>query len=291
ALFVYDYLITLGSEVTLFWMPREVNGASILFVLTRYITLATEILNVAPFPASFHLVRATCSAMHVQSGTPPFSTALSALRVYALCPGPYRFLIAAIVLPLSLVPLLINMLVNLHWVHYLDDPQGGVIVVDMLSPSVNLNRASLVLADLLVLCVTWYQTYETVKVSRRDLADLAKPTFASTLLRDAAQYITSDRTLLMLNVLHMIFSLTSVSGNNVFDLASVIPYFEEPLTSILTSRFLVNLQQVKHRLAGSSRSLSQMSEPAFQPQASRNMNGFIGSLGAQLSFDEEESDI
>ncbi|TBU28279.1 hypothetical protein BD311DRAFT_722757 [Dichomitus squalens] len=275
-------------------MPREVNGASILFLLTRYITLATEILNVAPFPASFHgTVVMIMAAVVIRSLQYLPWAAFSALRVYALCPGPYRFLIAAIVLPLSLVPLLINMLVNLHWVHYLDDPQGGVIVVDMLSPSVNLkfiiaSRASLVLADLLVLCVTWYQTYETVKVSRRDLADLAKPTFASTLLRDGTIYFL---TLLMLNVLHMIFSLTSIGSNNVFDLASVIPYFEEPLTSILTSRFLVNLQQVKHRLAGSSRSLSQMSEPAFQPQASRNMNGFIGSLGAQLSFDEEESDI
>ena len=98
-----------------------------------------------------------------------------------------------------------------------------------------------------------------------------------------------------------------------FDPLSSIPIFEEPyvfplfydmsfisdvltrLTSVLTSRFLIHLQNVKRRLAGSSRSISQMSDLAFRPHTARNMDGFIGSLGAQLSFygddtgeDEEE---
>ena len=60
------------------------------------------------------------------------------------------------------------------------------------------------------------------------------------------------------------------------------------LTSILTSRILINLQRAKRRLAESSQSLSQMSELAFERGASRNGDGFIGSLGAELSFDEDD---
>ncbi|EJF61874.1 hypothetical protein DICSQDRAFT_169889 [Dichomitus squalens LYAD-421 SS1] len=63
---------------------------------------------------------------------------------------------------------------------------------------------------------------------------------------------------------------------------------EEPLTAVLTWRFLINLQQVKRRLAGSSRSLSQVSELAFQSHASDNPEGFIASMGAHISFQEDD---
>ena len=55
------------------------------------------------------------------------------------------------------------------------------------------------------------------------------------------------------------------------------------LTSILTSRFLINLQEVKQRLAGSTRSLS--AELEFQHGTSRNSGGFIDSFGGEISYD------
>ena len=91
---------------------------------------------------------------------------------------------------------------------------------------------------------------------------------------------------------------------------SILPLIEEPyvyhllslrkfysilslrLTSVLTSRFLINLQQVKHQIAGSSRSLSQISDLAFQEDATgtANVDGFVGFLGAQLSFEGDDSE-
>lgn len=59
------------------------------------------------------------------------------------------------------------------------------------------------------------------------------------------------------------------------------------LTSILTSRFLIDLQKAQRKLAASSRSVS-LGEIEFQPQTSRNTSRFIGSLGAQLSFHEDD---
>ncbi|TBU39623.1 hypothetical protein BD309DRAFT_1083290 [Dichomitus squalens] len=109
-------------------------------------------------------------------------------------------------------------------------------------------------------------------------------TFAGTLLRDGTSYFL---TLLILNVLHIIFTSTSVAESGL-GTQSVIPRLEEPLTSILTARFLINLQKVHRKLAASSRSLSQMSDVAFQPHVAENIHGFVGSLGSQLSFGEDD---
>ena len=55
------------------------------------------------------------------------------------------------------------------------------------------------------------------------------------------------------------------------------------MTSILTARFLINLQEVKQKLAGSTRSLS--GELEFQHSTSRNSSGFFDSFGGEISFD------
>ena len=55
------------------------------------------------------------------------------------------------------------------------------------------------------------------------------------------------------------------------------------MTSILTARFLINLQEVKQRLADSSRSLS--GELEFQHGTPRNSGGFLDSFGGEISFD------
>ena len=52
ALLSYDYLITFNKEITLFWVPRRINGAFLLFLLNRYLFLAAQILAVTPEPSS-----------------------------------------------------------------------------------------------------------------------------------------------------------------------------------------------------------------------------------------------
>lgn len=45
-------------------------------------------------------------------------------------------------------------------------------------------RSSLIASDLMVLCITWYHTYETAKLSLRTEVGQGKRTFASILLLD-----------------------------------------------------------------------------------------------------------
>ena len=54
-LVAYDYLLTFGSETTFFWKLRRPNGALILFLLNRYLTLVVQIINWAPWPPSFQV--------------------------------------------------------------------------------------------------------------------------------------------------------------------------------------------------------------------------------------------
>ncbi|TBU43111.1 hypothetical protein BD309DRAFT_961413 [Dichomitus squalens] len=80
-------------------------------------------------------------------------------------------------------------------------------------------------------------------------------------------------------ILDIVFSQTSLGGG------SSISTPVGTLTSILISRFLIDLQKVKRRLEGSSRSLSEL---AFRSHASQDMDGFIGSFGAQLPFFDDQ---
>ncbi|KAH9939062.1 uncharacterized protein BXZ73DRAFT_29522, partial [Epithele typhae] len=44
----YEYLITFGQEVELFW-GRKINGASVLFFVNRYVVLTVYLLNTSGF--------------------------------------------------------------------------------------------------------------------------------------------------------------------------------------------------------------------------------------------------
>ena len=58
----------------------------------------------------------------------------------------------------------------------------------------------------------------------------------------------------------------------------------------MTSRFLINLQQAKRKFDGTSESISQLSDLVFQSRTAGKMDRFVGSLGAPLSFNEDEDE-
>ena len=51
----YDYLITFGDEVQLFWR-RKWTGATVLFILNRYIVLLVHIISLCSFVRTTNLV-------------------------------------------------------------------------------------------------------------------------------------------------------------------------------------------------------------------------------------------
>ena len=61
------------------------------------------------------------------------------------------------------------------------------------------------------------------------------------------------------------------------------------LTSVLTSRFLINLQLAKRRQEGSFQSVAEGTELVFEPQTSGGVGKFVESMGAPLYFDDDDS--
>ena len=57
------------------------------------------------------------------------------------------------------------------------------------------------------------------------------------------------------------------------------------VTSILTSRFLINLQKVEHKLADSSSLLS--GEIQIWHSVSKDSRGFLDSFGGDISLDDD----
>ncbi|TBU27999.1 hypothetical protein BD311DRAFT_759368 [Dichomitus squalens] len=292
ALLAYDFVLTFPSEVTLFWKGGHLSGATLLCLLNRYITLASQVINNVSLPSSVESAFSVYIAAVVLQALQylPWA-AFSALRAYALCPDPYRWVISAGIFALSSVPIVTDLWVNLHGLSVVNDPVLGIIAITPVSASTItklevVTRSSLIASDLAVLCVTWFRTYETAKLSLRRLG---KRSLACILLLDGTIYFLA---LLVLSILQMTFTLTGI-GNKVDSPTSVIALLEEPLTSILISRFLIDLQKAQCKLAGSSRSVT-LGEVAFQSQTSGSTGCFVGSLGAQLScheVDEEEDEM
>ncbi|KAI0640699.1 hypothetical protein C8Q79DRAFT_921141, partial [Trametes meyenii] len=202
-LLAYEFLITFGREVELFW-KRGVTGASMLFFVNRYL------------PLVFHIYQMTTSR------TMSDKAIFSGLRAFALSGRDWPLALLAFLL--SLVPVGLN-LSQYHWLAAVNDESGFTIS----------SRVSLIIADALVIGITWYSTYRTncLFVAR------GNPTsFAQILQRHG-------KILLVLNSLHLAFALREFATDGI-EPASYVTLFTEPITAILISRFLLDLQGVNH---------------------------------------------
>ncbi|KAJ8489209.1 hypothetical protein ONZ51_g3053 [Trametes cubensis] len=104
------------------------------------------------------------------------------------------------------------------------------------------SRASLMAADTLVIVVTWASTYRIGKASRDARLGFS---FGTLLLRDGTIYFV---VLVAMNVVHM--TLNVIKPNDFVQQASYVTVLENPITSILVSRFILNLRAVDHRGGG-----------------------------------------
>ncbi|RPD59933.1 hypothetical protein L227DRAFT_575932 [Lentinus tigrinus ALCF2SS1-6] len=137
-----------------------------------------------------------------------------------------------------------------------------------------ISRTCLIVADFIVLGVTWYGTYRTLRLVRvAAVGEQSKHTYSGVLFRDGTIYFVI---LAILNFLHLLFTLLSIA---VYALqpTSFVTTFTEPLTSILVSWFLLDLQEV-----GIYRADPQLSSLSVG-QGSLHFNSrVIGSLGESL---------
>ncbi|KAH9889050.1 hypothetical protein C8Q73DRAFT_668207 [Cubamyces lactineus] len=269
----YEYLITFDREVSLFWR-RKLTGASVLFSTNRYLPLLVNILNLT---ISARMSDTSCNdyvkalqTIEILQYMP--WAAFSALRTFALSRG--SWVLAMLVFLLSAVPIGVNFS-QYRWLVVYNDPMLGcgkssTVTLETAKRLTIASRTCLMAADIIVLIVTWMSTLTTMRLT--DIALKGKPSFARMLVRDGTIYFS---VLLVLNTLHLTFTMLSITS----DALSPVSYFTtftEPITAVLVSRFLLNLQEVNqynHRSAPAS--LTQSITLDF---ASR----VVGSLGSSL---------
>ncbi|EKM50969.1 uncharacterized protein PHACADRAFT_199796 [Phanerochaete carnosa HHB-10118-sp] len=130
------------------------------------------------------------------------------------------------------------------------------------------------MADLLVVVVTWQQTFRYWKsVSRSQ----SSPTVSSCLLRDGTVYFSA---LLLLNIAQVL--TTHPTFHPVGSLVVAMP-------PILVSRFMLNLRQVR---SGPSIQSYSAVIPTFQPRTSSadygTFTSIIGNIGEPLVHGHDE---
>ncbi|KAL1938185.1 hypothetical protein VTO73DRAFT_11829 [Trametes versicolor] len=259
ALLAYEYVITFDQEVALFWKPK-ITGATVLFLGTRYTALLSydfmltatfsplpdQLLDTAKDQSLVALIR--------------FPQAFSALRALAM--SRMNWPLALSVFILALAPFLVNI-----WPVALDKTGGMNIPIlgcggfenlttrqslirsttSLLLPTnadsftdAVMSRSCLILADVLVILVTWRSLGRTSRAGGG-----VGPTLAHTLMHNGTIYFV---VVVVCNTLHLILTLLSIT--TPLQQTSQVTALTDPITTILICRFFLALQRANQTALG-----------------------------------------
>ncbi|KAI0659907.1 hypothetical protein C8Q70DRAFT_1053716 [Cubamyces menziesii] len=233
ALLTYDYLLTFSGEIQFVW-SRKFSGATVVFVLNRYVTLFSKI--VLPI-STFWWPNQTDQRLVAHGEKSLINTFnLSHLRFHGL-----------------------STVVEKEAT--LTQRSGGDVISIV-------THTCAIGADLLVIVLTWIKTYQMKKEASVLGSGAA---FSSLILRDGTLYFG---TMLVLNVVHLIVLQST-------DTLDPLPIFVDVFTSILISRFMINLRQVAGRGSDDLSSASRF-QGTSRFSSVRFAADIVGDLGAPL---------
>ncbi|KAH9932575.1 uncharacterized protein B0H18DRAFT_986310 [Fomitopsis serialis] len=253
ALYVFDQCLNSGRIIEYLWQ-RKMTASTALFVLLHISALLTLLFDVAV------LTITDCKTGYAL--TIMFETweavqgiviaAITALRVYAI--GGRDWKVTAVVFILQL-PFVAEVLYDcsLLVTYVVAPPVGCVFLVSNARLYNKLNLLGVVtvlVADAIVLVVTWRHTYGMKKMAAAAHLDVS---LTSLLLRDGTVYFSIR---LILDLLSLLMQYTNETAG--------IDNFITPFLAMLLSRFFLNLRDVAlvPNASGQTKS-SQMSDIGF----------------------------
>ncbi|KAI0669609.1 hypothetical protein C8Q78DRAFT_977205, partial [Trametes maxima] len=241
ALLAFEYAITLDREVRLVW-GRKVSGATLLFILNRYwlfFQYVTQVVTTYPISETVSYEYRVCNVVGymvlVGNGGPPFIwAAFSTLRGYAL--SGRRWWIGLLILTLFIPDIVLTVVYYSKLKPAVLPPPFNCVLSSNTPEStwihlpavVIAGRICLIVGDLLVLIITWHSTYA---IRRAAHDGQLRMSLTKAILKDGTLYFAC---LLILNVANIIV--------NAVPNSSAVSAFQDPITSILVSRFLLNLR-------------------------------------------------
>ncbi|RDX54103.1 hypothetical protein OH76DRAFT_1062680 [Lentinus brumalis] len=230
-LFIYDAFVTFDSEVACFWSAAR-TGASLLFFANKWLFMASRVMllyEFASFPSNKMLL--------LPNGvTGNFDTA-----VHARSSKPLGLLVLA----LSLAPVGANLVPYGYQLSGQYFPPLGCLQTDNTTAALNLSGDHL--------SSTGHRCGHTTHLDHLDKAEqsgrserYSKVQKTFTIRHPLSRWYVSPRiiyfvVLFVLNLLHLVFTATAVAGDGS-NADSIIPTFTAPLTAIIVSRFLLELQ-------------------------------------------------
>ncbi|RDX54038.1 hypothetical protein OH76DRAFT_1479098 [Lentinus brumalis] len=304
-LFIYDSLVILDREVACFWTVRR-TGASPLFFANKWISMTVFVMELgalATFPSdkvgvvwtpTFGSSEMTmdvrsCSmygmallAVEALQFVP--SAAFSALRAYGLSRSK---LLGLVVLVLSMGPVAGNLAIygyqlsgeNILWFgcHRSDSATVSLMLStnDHFERLVISARIPLIIADVILIYITWSQL--RCRDALNEIRQSKRLSLSNVLFRDGTIYFV---VLFVLNVLHLVFTVTSLALSD--EGTSYVTIFTGPITAIIVSRFLLDLQEANQMVIRLG--------PDASSDSCNNTSSFISSLGAFINPDLTASD-
>ncbi|KAI0663956.1 hypothetical protein C8Q70DRAFT_943937 [Cubamyces menziesii] len=271
ALLSFEYVITFDREVRLVW-GRKVTGATVLYVLNRYWLFLEYITQVVTtFPISEKSCDVVGYMVIVGNAGPPFIwAAFSALRGYAL--SGRKSWVALIILLFYVPHIALTCVYYTKLVPTLAPPPFNCLLASNIAETTWIHftiasRTCLIVGDLIVLAVTWQSTFNIARAAR-----MAR-------MRVSLTYsiLTDGICLLILNVVNIVV--------NVVNNDSAVSAFQDPITSILVSRFLLNLRDV-HDTSDTRPSFVQSQREGATHATTVQFAEFVRPMGADLAFDD-----
>ncbi|RDX40548.1 hypothetical protein OH76DRAFT_1490184 [Lentinus brumalis] len=298
-LFIYDALTTFDREVARFWTAKR-TGATFLFFANKYISVVAYVMALVEF-AYFPSDKSSencgvtntdmCSCTVFQNASTAVDVlqfvpgvVFSALRGYVLSRSK---VLGTFIFALSLAPVGVNLVPYGYQLLGVNLPRPfGCLATNTTTEAIVIviARVPLVVADILLVYITW--TKLNGRDTARDIRPSRRLSLSDILLRDGMIYFV---VLSILNVLHLVLSLTAVVSNNAI---SYVTIFTTPLTVITISRFLLDLQEANHAVVriDADDPLYSSRDPYGTPSLISSLGGFINPDVPVPSDDEFEWD-
>ncbi|EKM48943.1 uncharacterized protein PHACADRAFT_265962 [Phanerochaete carnosa HHB-10118-sp] len=289
SLVVYEILITIGDEVRIVWQ-RPVTAPAVLLGSVRWCILLAATLQLVPSTSN------SCTPLEIMvwifSLIQFLQIALfSALRVFAIWNKSYVWSLA--VFALSMVPFAINLYqaVESKYVSFMDPLTGTTCNEEIIFSArthsmlvlTYVARGSLILADAIVLILTWMKTLGNWLATRRLNMTVSLTTC---LLRDGTLYFIA---LLAINIAQLLND--NFSANLSIPLVSMLT---TNMPSVLISRFMINLRTTGSEASDYSMHTSDRRQGQSTLQF-RTPEDLLGNIGGTLqdgwsdeSCDEED---
>ncbi|KAI0760580.1 hypothetical protein C8Q74DRAFT_1451481 [Fomes fomentarius] len=278
-----DSIFTFTEEIQRIW-GRKFTGATLIFLLTRWVAVAERIVLVTSVVLQTVQDKSCVPPMRMDDTLTDVSYLMFGVFMMLRMRGVWGGSWIPVILIGILTPIrpIISMYLQIHYTPIaFGEPLYGCGSVFSVDQTVYtrlgiVSRATGIAIDAIVLTLTWYKTYGIKRESGR--LGMHTP-YATLLLREGTLYF-------LIILLVQLLGIISVTVGSDFPVFIVWPYFDQVFTVIFLTRFMLNLRGVY--LSNDASSATSISgflrdrDPTATISGIHFSSSVVGNMGAPL---------